>query len=56
MRECVSSQPEVSEFEVPFVVDEQVGCLEVTVDHAIDMAMCQPIAQMLHVQLDLHTT
>ena len=55
VRECVSSQPKVSQLEVPFIVDEQVGCLEVTVHHPVEMAMCQPIAQLLHVQLDLHT-
>ena len=47
--ECVSSQTKVSQFEVPFIVDQQVRCLEVAVDHAIDMAMCKAIAQLLHV-------
>lgn len=40
----VSCQTKVSQFEVPFIVDEQVGCLEVPVDDAIEMAVCQPIA------------
>lgn len=49
MCECVSSQTKVSQFEVTFIVDQQVGCLEVTMDHTIDVAMCKAIAQLLHV-------
>ena len=49
MCECVSSQTKVSQFQVTFIVDQQVGCLEVTMDHTIDVAMCKAIAQLLHV-------
>ena len=55
VRECVSGQTKVSQLEVPFIVDQQVGCLEITMDHTIDVAMCKPIAQLLHIQLNLHS-
>ena len=47
----VACQPEVRQLEDAFVVDEQVGALDVAVQHLVGVAEQQAREQLLHVAL-----
>ena len=55
VRESVPGQTKVSQFQLPLVIDQQIGGLEVTMNDPIEVTMRQAIAELLHVQLDLRT-
>ena len=46
-------KPEVSHFQDAVVVNQQVGCLQVTMHDPIGVQMVQSFTQLLHVQLDV---
>mmetsp|Transcript_10411 Transcript_10411/g.22099 ORF Transcript_10411/g.22099 Transcript_10411/m.22099 type:complete len:417 (-) Transcript_10411:311-1561(-) len=46
-------EAKVCKLELPLVVDQQVGALDVAVEHAVLVAVGHPLEQLLHVALDL---
>lgn len=49
-------QAEVGKLQLALVVDEQVRSFQVPVQDSIVVAEVQPLQQLLHVALDLHST
>lgn len=52
----LTGEAKVGQLEAALIVDEQVGCLEVTVQHALVVAVRQALQELLHVALDLQAT
>ena len=46
-------EPKVGELELSFVVDEEVGALDVTVEDLLHVAVVEPLEQLLDVALDM---
>ena len=48
-----AGQPKVGDLQLALVVDQQVGVLQVAVQHALDAQQVQPLEQLAQVALDL---